>query len=135
VESGNSICAIRFEPGITHFDPPTIQRIIHANKCSMPTAREIYASSFGKFQFLGMTLYSTLAYTQPIQVFFANESEQEAVFDKFMQIQKFTEDGAAILSNPQVRERFAKFYNGPGNIADYSERIVEAGALLMKASA
>ena len=113
VESENSICAIRFEPEIEKFDPPTLVKISRFNKCSSATAKEIYASSFGKFQILGETLYSTLGYEKPIQVFFADETEQIAMFEKFLKIEGLCTDGMKLLSSPSEREIFARKYNGP----------------------
>jgi len=144
VESGTSggVRAIRFEADLfekirkpenrSAAQNLCIKKIAKINQCSGDTAMEIFCTSYGKFQILGETLYSTLQYQKPVQVFFADVTEQEAAFQTFLKIHSFTYPGESLLSDATLRETFARFYNGPGNVSDYCERIVEAGAFLMK---
>ena len=124
IESSDNPQAMRFEPGIFRFDIPTLKRIMEANKCSEPTARMIYATSWGRYQVMGMTLYSTLGYAYPIIRFMVQDGEQIGAFFAFTKRYGIFFPTDFLSKTASAREEFARHYNGPGNIPAYSEKIL-----------
>lgn len=127
IESGGNRKAMRFEPVV--YDrtmkvayPPLAGKIKAINICSNATSLMIYSTSWGMFQFMGMTLYD-LGYDKPIMDFVESPDDQVAAFDQFV-----TKHGIAYSVNElrdtiDRRIAFATHYNGLGNPAAYADRI------------
>jgi hypothetical protein len=121
VESNWNPYAVRYEPA---FKPSSggVDAMAKLCHCSRATAAVLCAMSWGLFQIMGENLISLGLDVTPME-FCANESKQVALFTQFV-----TERGIAYLPSEikddhLKRERFALKYNGPGNIAAYSERL------------
>jgi hypothetical protein len=130
VESGNNAGALRFEPAVyarlIKEGPvinPTLLDIMRINAVDPQTARMIYATSWGKFQIMGETLYSDpLSYEAPLWVFFSSEVIQGAIFNRFVAARGIDIDPA----NQNDYLRFATVYNGPGDPEAYAEEMIRA---------
>lgn len=134
VESNNNQFAQRFERlhlGATN--PGTIARIIkaHDNKISMATADVYAAMSHGLFQLMGFQLYGpVLKYTKPLWTFLNSRDEQLAALQLYLTADNLQTLTAEDLKQQATRDHFALCYNGPGNVAAYSVRLLSAvGAL------
>lgn len=122
VESSDRPYAIRFEAVMFRSTPawvdgttPAISRI---NGCNADTARAIACTSYGLFQCLGATLYGDLKYPNPISFFMFDSEQQVTQFRALVtrwgfDWQNFDFTDEALL------EKFARRYNGPGNIPGY----------------
>jgi|SRR5579859_1709931 len=134
VESAGFPYAMRFEMGLFEAGygagKPEISVIMGAHKCNMVTARTIYCTSYGLFQIMGFNLYGPLGWTNAVAPFMFDPEQQLAMFNKFCSLngvdpQTFDWSDAAV-------EDFARKYNGPGNVADYSAKLKAAYANLPK---
>lgn len=132
IESNNNDHALRFEPltfarfstgTLTHKD--LLQKIAKANGCDIQTACMIAATSWGKFQIMGMTLYSTLDCPESIIDFVSNDQPdmQDWAFRCFVAHYSIDYTPEQLASDRASREHFANVYNGPGNVPVYAERI------------
>lgn len=144
IEDGSRIWPPRFEPGTylnatghrheTGKPLPTVQAIIECNGgagiCSIGTAEMLYATSWGRFQFMGMTLYSTVGYKRSVLDFLNSLDDQNAAFDRFTVDGHIAFTVDELRADPAKREQFARVYNGPDAIEDYSAKIAEAIARL-----
>lgn len=135
VESGDFEGAIRFEEEKYQamMDTPVksfpqsvgdcLVKIRDIHRCDFLTALQIYCTSFGKFQFMGETLYSApISLPFPIPIFWSSEVVQGSIFQKFVR-----ERNIDITVDPprmDEYERFATIWNGPGNVAEYANRML-----------
>lgn len=131
IESSGNQFAQRFEKlhqGTTRAS--VINNIIAAHggpgKLSDATADIYAACSHGLFQIMGYMLYGpTIDYHKPLWVFLTQASEQKAVFNKFLMLDNLDKLTIDDLKNDHVkRDHFAALYNGPGDIADYSAKML-----------
>lgn len=88
VESGNNQYAMRFEENIfLKFSRHTyslIKTVAEINQCSLDTSRVILACSWGKYQILGINLYTICKLKNPVLQFVCNETLQDEAFNKFI---------------------------------------------------
>ena len=85
--------------------------------CSIATGFMITCTSWGKYQFLGETLYSTLDVTDTVFAFVASDAEQDARFDQWLGKHRF--DASLVLVDAAETRRFAELWNGPGAVDNY----------------
>ena len=132
VESADNPYALRFEPatylniGQSRFDIAR-ERAKLANKVSTDTANVILSTSWGRFQIMGFNLYAKES-TPGIIAFAVSDSAQKIALASMLAPWAMSpdEDASWILSSPDRLAAFATRYNGPGNVADYSLRLVGA---------
>ena len=127
VESGRRVEAVRFEKGdYLGFGcrQDVLRKIIARNpSCSPETAGMIYWTSWGLFQLMGFNLYgSFIDFSNPLLEFWRDPEQQLTVFRKFISDAAY-QDTDASTWQPSQWAAFARFYNGPGNVADYTNRL------------
>lgn len=132
IESASNPYALRFEPHIlARYNArtslaPEVRAAKVANKCSDATAEIICATSWGVYQIMGFNLYRGLINFPVIE--FCNRADRQ--FDAFAEFVKKAGQGAAtgadLLADKGKRDAFAKAYNGPGNVPDYSTKLLAA---------
>lgn len=135
VETGQKQYAQRFEQ--LHYkvsNPGLVARVVRVNDVSLNTADVYLAMSHGLFQIMGYELYGDkIAYQKPLWEFMISIAEQRAVFWKFLALDHLDHYTADTLrDDPAGRGIFARLYNGPANIPEYSQRIVDSIAFLDK---
>lgn len=127
VESSDRPYAIRFEPGLWKNTPSwvggTTPAIAHANGCTGDTALAIACTSYGLFQLLGATLYGDLSFPNPISFFHYDAEQQVTQFRALVKRWGFDWQNFD-FSDMGLIQKFSARYNGPGNVADYSSKIV-----------
>jgi hypothetical protein len=131
IESGNNMFSMRFEVQ-TYYGSnpkqtgmPLLLKIGQANHCNIQTAKMIAATSWGKFQIMGFELYAApLSFNYSVGAFMANSEMQNNVFNSYLLINgiNFTVDDLRV--DADKRAKFAERYNGPGNVANYSAKIL-----------
>lgn len=129
VESSGFTGAIRFEDGLYregNFNGPTVKAIQQINRCSPFTAEAIYCTSYGLFQIMGETLYSTLGYQQPVASFWIDSEQQITQFRCLCERGGF--DWQNFDPTDDNLRAFARYYNGPGAVDDYSAKLRAAFA-------
>ncbi len=140
VESSDGAAVMRFEPacyqavvagkaeGVYARNVTGIlDSIVHANLCSAATAQMIFATSWGEYQFMGFLLYSSeLDWNWPLVDFLADQNKQDTVFARWCARNGF--DARNPL--PADLERFARLYNGPGNVDGYVAALKKAAAAI-----
>lgn len=143
VESGGFSHAYRFEPVLyQHRDEmprQIILDIMRIHHCNQLSAAVIYSSSYGLYQIMGMNLYGPLEYKGTIFDYCMSEDDQNAAFEQFTRVirtstKEASWDGSQFTDNDAF-QRFARFYNGPGNVAQYMGRMQDAANALIKQSA
>ena len=138
VESGPFPFAVRFEPTVYtarygySAGRPDEAAAMKANRCNLLTARMICSTSWGLFQLMGFNLYSP-AIALPISVIaFGFDSEtQFDTFKKFVRLNGFDPDNFDFTDETLI-ERFARSYNGPGDVANYAAKMKAAYSQLPK---
>lgn len=130
VESRGEISAVRFEPKLyakleadASVEHPKYNALINAiasaNRCTGSTARVIACTSYGAYQFLGMTLYSSpINFKGPILTYWSSAELQTLWFERFVASFPFPTDWADMVHNPNNLKRFARRYNGSTTYAD-----------------
>lgn len=132
VESGHNTAAIRFEPALFARPLTTaalviVQRIMRANNCGATTAHMIYSTSWGEFQILGENLYSVCDWRGTISRYLANTDDvQSDSLGAFLMAKRLDFTAADLLGDDAKLTQFVTGYNGPGNTAQYSARLLEA---------
>lgn len=99
-----------------------------ANKCSNDTARMICATSWGLYQILGVNIYNRIGnwhYGGIITKFVHNVILQHQCFTEFVSSKGIDYSVEQLITDATCRSKFARIYNGPGNIDEYSRRIVK----------
>ena len=130
VESTDFIGAIRYEPLVFadhHFNYSQIANAKDANHCNERTARLILSCSWGAYQIMGFNLYERTAcdYHGSIADFLASKLAQRMALKKLLDSDHLGYTPAELLDTNK-RNHFAEKYNGPGNIADYSAKLLRA---------
>ena len=117
VESLNNPYAIRFEEHLYQnylSRKPNDAVVRYINKCSMRTAFMIMATSWGKYQILGINLYNRLDYDKPIGHYLCDEDEQDISFAEFLKkiikAQDIEEYSKKIIDELLIFERVKKSY-------------------------
>lgn len=131
VESASGAALMRFEPSAydRDFDTALKLRVARGNACSMDTARMILATSWGRFQFMGATLYSgPVNYGLSVATFLGDPSDQRDAFGLFVAKRGGWDANApaSFLLVPGKAEQFARCYNGPAAIDAYAGRLRQA---------
>jgi hypothetical protein len=124
VESGGNPYAIRFEPAHT---PSSLHIATMATiaKCSVTTAKILCACSFGLYQIMGDELVSMGLLVSPL-AFCADVNAQLRYFNLYLSLDHIDDYTLSdILTDQTKREHFAALYNGPGNVAGYSQRLLD----------
>lgn len=124
IESGDNPQAMRFEPLVyaNAAGAALGAKIAKIHGCSGRTAEMIYATSWGAYQIMGITLYD-LGYAKTVFDFVAAPNDQRAMFDAFCASRGIAFTIDQLRDSEALRLRFATKYNGPGNITDYAARI------------
>ena len=135
VESGGFDGAIRFEEEKyqTMMDTPVktfpqsvgncLVTIRDIHRCDFLTALQIYCTSYGKFQFMGETLYSDpINLPFPIPVSWSSEIVQASIFQKFVRERSIDIE----IDPPRMDdyEQFATVWNGPDDVTGYANRML-----------
>jgi len=136
VESNDNQWALRFEPG-TYMSAGSNDKaaqifasIIEVHACSRTTAQMIYSTSWGKYQLMGFNLYGPMKLTTlPVGQFLAFPKYQDSAFLKFLVTRKY-DDLEVPLGDDDWMEVFARWYNGPANVAGYVKRVREVASRL-----
>lgn len=113
VESGNVKHAMRFEPGWKHDNNIiTLVRQAHAPAyMNTTTAKNIMATSYGLYQVMGENIYR-LGYKKPINEFMNSESDQLAIFKKFLEWRNINFTVEQLFCDNEKLRLFARRYNG-----------------------
>lgn len=137
IESNDNPWAIRFEEvkyadlmsrPISTLRPEigmALKTIRDINQCDYMTALQIYCTSWGKFQFLGETLYSSpINFQHPVGMFWSSEIIQGTMFQEFVRAKNINID-MTLTDQNLISEfrRFAVVWNGPGNVTQYTEKM------------
>jgi len=110
VESSGRTSAIRFEP---RWKPLHQQEFIKQNGwVDTLTADTFLQTSFGKYQVMCDNLYGMIGYQKPINVFYANEAEQDDVFQQFAIKIGFGAYTTTLVNEVPNLDSFALRYNG-----------------------
>lgn len=133
VESGPFPYAMRFEPGVYARPPfpPTLAAAEKANHCNDATARVVLATSYGLFQIMGFNLYGPLKLTIAIGPYLFDTEQQFDAFKRFVTLNGFDPENFDFTDDGLI-ERFARSYNGLGDVANYSAKMKAAYAALPK---
>jgi len=132
VESSDNPYALRFEPATyQHMVDARFQSVLAnaatANLCSMDTAKIIAATSWGRFQIMGFNFYSRPG-SPSVGYFMVNDAAQMRALSAMLAPWAMApeEDPVWIIDNPAKLSAFSTRYNGPGNVAEYSSRLIAA---------
>jgi len=134
VESAGKPFEMRFEPSVYagRKSLSIIDTIIQANDCDKDTATVFYAMSFGLYQIMGYNLYDPsgkFRLRAPIATYMNDAKAQLAAFNAFTAGHDAGWDGER-FDNAKGLE-FARFYNGPGNVAAYFNAMKAAAQKLL----
>lgn len=129
VESAGRLDAVRFENamytawmmGMTEGQRLVVGRIEGIHRCSFATAVAIACTSWGKYQFMGETLYSELGYAETVRTFWGDDEGQDAMFGLWLMRHHF--DPVQVLADQDVQRAFVTAWNGPGAVDAYMARI------------
>jgi hypothetical protein len=94
-----------------------LDKIAKLHECTRSTAVAIACTSWGRWQFLGATLYSETKFVGTVFEFVENELNQHLAFTEWLARHKFDPD--LVLVDPSETERFAREWNGPGAVSEY----------------
>lgn len=140
VESSRVSFAMRFEPALykrvtdgplNDAETAALNMIRRANFCDANTARVLFSTSFGLYQFLGETLYSApINFALPVSQFIASEALQQSTFYKYVIARRINFGVNDLLGGGTYAADFARAYNGPGNVAEYAGKLIAAAKLL-----
>lgn len=132
VESSGFPYAVRFESGMfankVGNASPAEFACMRWNKCNVITARMLCCTSWGLFQIMGFNLYDTLKLEVPIGSFLFDPETQERAFEDFVKLGGF--DPRNFDPSDDNLRTFARYYNGPGAVDDYSAELKAAFASL-----
>lgn len=136
IESGGHQYAVRFEPHAyeTWNWAPAMDRIQKNHQCSRDTAKMLACTSFGYYQILGVNIFdpviSSTYLIDPPHVFayVGDVGMQDRMFAAFLDHKNIVFQLQELLDNPDKMTRFVTHWNGPGNVAAYSELIRQHAA-------
>lgn len=123
-ESANNSQAIRFE---LYFKPSiaaiTNCKKYNTNTISFQTANMLCKTSFGMFQIMGENIYGPLKYQKSIFDFVQSVQDQTDLFNRFISWRGINYSLEEILHNAEIRQRFARRYNGDG--VTYAKHLID----------
>lgn len=124
VESSGNQQAVRYEP----LHQPAngyVSRMAVVAACSIDTARVLCSMSWGLYQIMGDELIAKGLNVSPI--FFCSQATMQYNFFNRVLVEKGLNAYTLsdIIDNQTDREFFAQEYNGPGNVAAYSQRLLD----------
>lgn len=127
LESDNDTDALRFEPELYSNCPEWISKqlenIAKIHSCTIYTAQMIACTSWGKYQILGANIYAK-GYTKHIfDYVWDEEYVQDISFNHFVANGGFDWRTDISKWDQTELEKFAGFYNGPGNVIDYANKM------------
>ena len=147
VESSDGDAIMRFEPacyeavrtgmagGYALHPHEILDAIMTANRCSIPTAQAIFATSWGDYQAMGFTLYGDWcvapAHVPSIREWLADQDLQDRAFAAWCKRHGFDATDP-LPSDPEIL-RFARIYNGPGAVDAYAARMKAAAVAITQA--
>lgn len=129
VESNAEQFAVRFEPAHTS-SPAHIAQMVNAcggpGQCSLRTAVVLCSMSFGLYQIMGDELMAMRMPYSPLEMI-ADSAKQDQWLTTYLTMDSLQHVTADDIGNDEaIREHFATLYNGPGNVAAYSARLLSA---------
>lgn len=126
IESDHNLSAIRFEPKtyakVESSTGSLILSIAKINRCSLPTARMIYSTSWGAYQLMGFNWYA-LGLTSYVDSIFLSDSLQRDFFFKFLTQRGINKTLSDIMSSDESINHFALMYNGSTQYADRMKQV------------
>ncbi len=144
MESSDGAAVMRFERGclaaleegrgeLYALRPEEVLRqIAAANRCSPDTARMIFATSWGDYQDMGFEIYGELCLPPDpvpgIREWLADKELQDRAMARWCRLHGF--DSAGPLPGDAELARFARLYNGPGQVETYVALVKKAAAAL-----
>ena len=123
IESSGNLYAVRFEPAYQPKDHCAIQMSTIC-KCSYATAKVLCAMSWGLYQIMGDNLINLGLNITPFE-YLESPAIQREFFEAYCVADHLNMTLEDILSDAGKRMLFARLYNGPGNVAEYAQRIVD----------
>ena len=133
IESGGNPHAVRFEP-VAYQDwawVPAMDRIQVKHKCSKDTAKMIACTSWGLYQLMGVNIFDprypkdaeTPLDPPDVFAFVGDTGMQDLLFAAFLRAKGLNYTLEELLADDVKMAAFARAYNGPGNVAAYSDLI------------
>lgn len=127
VESNDDPYAIRLEPKtylrLTNAQTGTpLLTIAKINRCSLPTARMIYSTSFGAWQVMGFNWYA-LGLNVPIGRIFGDKDLQAIFFFKYLTSHNINKSITDVMASDESINHFALMYNGSTQYADRMKQV------------
>lgn len=135
VESGGLLHAVRFEPELydrllRRVDEPAVAAVFRTcRRChgwpgwvSTQTVAVILSCSWGRYQILGWNLYAHMLYKGPVWAYLLDQDAQYRSFEGFIGTFGMTDVEFGRLDDEALM-RFARYYNGPGNVRGYAARL------------
>lgn len=130
IESHGNPKALRFEPLVygrifSSEANAIINRIVNIHRCTYHTAAVILSTSYGLFQIMGENIYAENGYDKTIFDYCIDIGAQLKMFNDFVIARRINYSVHDLLIESN-RKTFAEHYNGPANIEDYSNHILES---------
>lgn len=132
IESGGNQYAQRFERAHLGEHAELISIIGPANRISIATADVYAAMSHGLFQIMGFRLYGdksasprNLGYAGSLWKFLTDADLQREYFALYCARTKIDFTVDQLRADETRRALFAREYNGPGNVAAYSKKLLD----------
>ena len=126
IESSCCDSALRFEPAYSP-SPAAFDALDKICTWSSATKHFALASSWGRYQIMGDNLYDTCGVTLDPIAYCADRVAQDAAFYEFLKADGLeTLTAAQLASSLALRVRFARSYNGPGNVDAYALSIAQS---------
>jgi len=123
VESAGNQFAVRFESA---YVPNGVNVLNMARKCqiSQSTAYTLCKMSFGLFQIMGSNLVGMGLQVSPIE-YCSDSIMQVDFFNRYCIANHINFTLDEILNDETKRKQFAHNYNGPGNVVNYSQILLD----------
>jgi hypothetical protein len=123
-ESSNNPYAIRYEPAhapASNF----VTLMMQSARCNLTTAEVLCKCSWGLYQIMGDELMARGLRISPLD--FCNDVSMQHMMFGDVLIEKGLNNNTLndILNNSNVRANFAAKYNGPDEIAEYSQYLLD----------
>lgn len=125
IESDGNQFAVRFEIAKQDkaFASDILERCKKANNpYSKITAQRLLAFSWGEYQIMGFNLYGFLKCSISVGAFMADRALQRSYFETFCRTNNIWIDGD-VPNDQGWLEKFAKGYNGSGDIPNYTRKM------------
>lgn len=125
IESGpddGDYTEMRYESAWRYFKGEITRACMKAHHCNETTARMLLSCSYGKYQIMGQVIYEQGYRGNLPADFLNNDTAQNIAFDAYVRARDIRMTPAQLCAKG-AREYFARRYNGPGNIEEYSAKI------------